>query len=596
MMMGMLFLSIGLALPKTIPVSEVKKGMTGECLTVFEGAGDHVEPFGFVVKGVMPGALGPGRDLVMVRLVGEKAEFTGVVAGMSGSPCSIEGRLLGALSYRFGSFTKQAIGGITPVADMAKVLELPRVLPPWRRPRAALTGAARKGWSNQPENAASERSFSPVPAREGLVPVSAPLAMSGVPPEVQRHFADFFDSMNFTPTVGSGGFAPSESGDRPQRLVPGGAVSMVFLRGDVNMGALCTVTTVEKNSVTACGHPVLGSGPISIPMGNATVLNTLASTQGSVKQFTTGPLVGEFSEDRLTAIAGRTGRIPQMVPVKGSIQTPTGTERFSFEAARDLALTPRYVAVGLASALAGRVEASQRGLVRVAGRVNIQGEEPIVFEEVYSGERDPRLWVHSAINAAQHVAAVWNTDFGPPPELGVEITAKVESEPIEEFIEDVFLDQGVVRAGSTFKVSVELRRMNESVEQGVEYETFSVKAPTTWAGNTVQVVAASARPAQAVADRVEGPARAQNLSQVVSILNRQRGGGYLYLMVVRDAPGLKTQSGSYGFLPPSAAATLAGGSLGRTSRTQGIALERRRKRPGSLSGAAKLTLKVEPSN
>ncbi len=61
-----------------MPLDEVKPGQKGQCLTVFEGT--EVEPFEFVVKGVMRDYLGPGRHLTMVKLLGEKPEFTGVVA------------------------------------------------------------------------------------------------------------------------------------------------------------------------------------------------------------------------------------------------------------------------------------------------------------------------------------------------------------------------------------------------------------------------------------------------------------------------------------------------------------------------------------
>lgn len=586
MVTSILLLMTGLSLPPTLPVAEIKAGMTGQCLTVFEGPGNNIEPFQFVVKGVMPGVLGPGRDLVMVRLQGEKAEFTGVVSGMSGSPCSIDGKLVGALSYRFGSFTKEAIGGITPIEYMLNVLELPTEAPPWRLPGMQIETSEADDWKALREGRAVART----PAPDGLVPVSAPLAMGGVPVEVQRHFAPYFESVGMTPMAGNGG-APKILG-KPQKLEPGSAVTMILTRGDVNIGALCTVTTVDKNSVTACGHPVFGSGVISMPMANATILNTLASTMGSVKQFFTGPTVGEITEDRLPAIAGYLGRSPKMVPVSGTVETPAAKSDFSFEVARDLSFTPRYVAVGIASSLSGRIDAGQRGLVRFNGRVSVKGEEPIVIEDVYAGERDPGLLIYSAIDVAQAVSSVWNTGFGPPPELSVEVNARVELEPIEERIEDMYLDRGVVRAGEPFNVTVRLRREYG----GVEYETFKVQVPRTWAGSEVDLFAASSLGAESVAGEVQGRPRPQNVKQIVRYLNKRRGDGYVYFMAVRKGPGLSTEVDTYSFLPPSAVATFAGGSPYRSSRNRGLAWEERRKRPGVVAGGAALTLKVEQPN
>ncbi|MBI3179085.1 MAG: hypothetical protein HYZ27_05450, partial [Deltaproteobacteria bacterium] len=151
--MNTLFM-IALALPPVLPVSEVRPGQKGECLTVFQG--DHVESFPFEVRGVMQNFLGPGRDLVLVRLGGDKAEFTGVVAGMSGSPCSIDGRLLGALAYAFAMFAKEPIAGITPMGGMLDVFTLPDEKRPWR-----VSAEAQSDWDTFRAGRATAREAAP---------------------------------------------------------------------------------------------------------------------------------------------------------------------------------------------------------------------------------------------------------------------------------------------------------------------------------------------------------------------------------------------------------------------------------------------------
>ncbi len=73
------------------------------------------------ILGVLKNVLGPDQDMILARLHGSKPEYTGVVAGMSGSPVYIDGKLLGALSYRIGQFSKEPIAGITPIAEMLAV-------------------------------------------------------------------------------------------------------------------------------------------------------------------------------------------------------------------------------------------------------------------------------------------------------------------------------------------------------------------------------------------------------------------------------------------------------------------------------------------
>ena len=102
-----------------MPLEEVRPGMQAVVHTVFEAS--DIEEFQAEIIDVMPNFLGPGQDLILARLRGERVEYTGVAAGMSGSPVYIDGRLIGALSYRIGSFMKEPIAGITPIAAMLDI-------------------------------------------------------------------------------------------------------------------------------------------------------------------------------------------------------------------------------------------------------------------------------------------------------------------------------------------------------------------------------------------------------------------------------------------------------------------------------------------
>ena len=104
---------------KVFPLSQIKRGMQGVAYTVFEGV--NPEPMQVEILGVLKDSLGPGQDMILARLHGTKPEFTGVVAGMSGSPVYIDGKLVGAISYRIGQFSKEPIAGITPIEQMLEV-------------------------------------------------------------------------------------------------------------------------------------------------------------------------------------------------------------------------------------------------------------------------------------------------------------------------------------------------------------------------------------------------------------------------------------------------------------------------------------------
>ena len=97
-------------------IAEIRTGMVGTGHTVFDGT--HVEEFRAHILGVIENVIGPQRNLILARLEGGPLANTGVIAGMSGSPVYIEGRLIGAVSYSLGSFSKEPIAGITPIAEM----------------------------------------------------------------------------------------------------------------------------------------------------------------------------------------------------------------------------------------------------------------------------------------------------------------------------------------------------------------------------------------------------------------------------------------------------------------------------------------------
>jgi hypothetical protein len=105
------------------PLSQIRAGMKATAWTVFTGT--KPEPMDVEILGILRGTRGPGHDMILVQLHGSHPEYTGVVEGMSGSPVYIGDKLVGALAYRIGQFTKDPIAGITPIEQMLEVRDLP---------------------------------------------------------------------------------------------------------------------------------------------------------------------------------------------------------------------------------------------------------------------------------------------------------------------------------------------------------------------------------------------------------------------------------------------------------------------------------------
>src|SRR6202049_5027088 len=105
--------------PAIMPLDQIHEGMKGTALTVFQGV--KPESMDVEVLGVMHNVNGPKGDIILIRLHGTKPEYTGVVAGMSGSPVYFDGKLAGALAFRIGEFSKEPIAGVTPIEEMLEI-------------------------------------------------------------------------------------------------------------------------------------------------------------------------------------------------------------------------------------------------------------------------------------------------------------------------------------------------------------------------------------------------------------------------------------------------------------------------------------------
>src|SRR5258708_31478001 len=89
------------ATTQIMPLDEVRPGMKGVAYTVFQGT--KPEPMGLEVLGVLRNLNGPRSNMILVRLIGDKPEYTRAVAGMSGSPAYINEKLVGELGVKIGS-------------------------------------------------------------------------------------------------------------------------------------------------------------------------------------------------------------------------------------------------------------------------------------------------------------------------------------------------------------------------------------------------------------------------------------------------------------------------------------------------------------
>ena len=362
------------AVTKFFPLSQIRRGQQGVAYTVFEGT--RPEPMALEILGVLHNAIGPRQDMILARLEGAKPEYTGVVAGMSGSPVYIDGQLVGALAYRIGQFSKEPIAGITPISEMLGVTEesgspdtemADAVLRPASSDEASLAGA-------------STRAAAPPGLAGGLGnglirPMDTPLVFSGFNSAALQLWKEHAPA-GLMPVEGIGGSASDEK--QPGRLMPGSAVSAVLVRGDLDIAATCTVTYVDPKRMLACGHPITQFGPVSMPMTKADVVATLASPMDSFKIINTTETIGSITEDRESAIMGVFGRTARMIPVTLHVTGDGASakrerEALHFEVIDQPLITPMAVMVAVYQGLMEENAYSAQTTYRLQGAVKLGG-------------------------------------------------------------------------------------------------------------------------------------------------------------------------------------------------------------------------------
>lgn len=462
--------------PKTtaiLPLSEVHRGMTGTAWTVFQGS--VPEPMRVEILGVLRGARGPGQDMILAQLHGAKPEYTGVVEGMSGSPVYVDGKLIGSLSYRIGQFSKDPIAGITPIEQILEVRDLAahdselreaaNVRPgeSLESPEAYTPSFLASSLASAAENTGTSKASGLFDANTVFQPIETPLVMSGFSPDAIRFWQERTAGTSLT-TVAVGGTgaasAPDVSHVSPhQGLVPGSAVSMQLVRGDLEISATCTVTYVDPKQLLACGHPVLEAGLVSLPMTTADVLATLASPLQAFKIINTGATVGEFTEDRESGIRGVFGTKAQMIPMHITIDTAEGSQKVNVDILDLPSLTPLAMQVVLYQSLLQTNESSSALSYHVTGKIDLADFPSVPLDQWAAADSGlapaPMM---AALEAGQQFQQLYSNGARQGAVRQIDLHVEGVSRHVQVALEQARVVSGnIIHAGDTVEVEATLR-------------------------------------------------------------------------------------------------------------------------------------------
>jgi hypothetical protein len=505
-----------------LPLSQVRPGMQGYAYTIF--AGDQIEKFDLEVIGVLENFLGPKQSIILVELKGPKVEHTGVVAGMSGSPVYLNGKLAGALSLKLGIFTKEPIAGVTPIQD---------VLYP---PAQSAPSQAASQQLGLPSEASARTGL---PSGSVLEPIETPLVFSGFQPAALQQFASQIQGYGFVAAQG-GTAAP-----RPEdaHLVAGDMAGMVLVQGDASINSACTVTAVQADRVFLCGHPFLSLGDVQLPMARSRVVTTLSSELASTKIVNVAGSIGTITGDHLTVVTGKLGAPPAMIPLDLTLSAAAlggpKQKTLHFELVNHPKLTPLLVALTTFNGLTQNSLYGEGTTLHLSGEIRLQGHAPVQLENTFApGDTLSPDGLPIALTMQSVFTRLFVNTFEPAKVDGISL--RVESVPGRKSftIESAWLEKGEAAPGETLRVRVLLRPYRGAAR----VEETTVRIPEQIArGTTLRVLVSDAdllnRASRgfAFAGAGGGPA---GLDQLISLLNRERRNDRLYVGLFVPAPTL----------------------------------------------------------
>ncbi len=532
-----------------LALNDLQPGMKGEVWTVFKGR--TAEPFAVQVTGILRNALGPGKSMILCELTDPRVQSMGAVAGMSGSPLYIDGRLAGVLAYQIQRFETVRYAGFTPINDMLELSTLP----------------AGKDFVPAPVALKGDRQArSTELGSMQISPMALAFSLSGLAPNVAADFEPRFAALGLNVTALGGNMPAANDATTtpalPPDLKPGDVVAVALAVGDVSLSGTGTVSYVDGNRILAFGHPMLALGATDLPMATAEIVAILPSQYNSVKIGNTGGIIGSFSQDRLSGIYGELGRKPAMVPV--DIEFPGRTNRRSlhFEVVRNEQVLPMIAATGLTQAVMGSNESGIPQGLKITTIVDFPGTPAVEVSQLYAGAQGFRQGLGDFVGNL----SLWL--FNPYERIFPErIRFRVEDtrENPQGVVEQMLVSRAEAGPGEHLDLTVGWRGyQNEAASERV-----GLTIPRDWAGKELEVILTTGPALDELTGRSHAVPVAQlrSFEEYISALRDFRQSDGLYLAVVGKARLLTDQRATTQDMP---------GSLERIARSADEARFQRR--------------------
>lgn len=550
---------------------ELRPGMQLTGVTSIQGT--ELTNFKGRILGVERGAFA-GGNMIWVELEGDFLGQHGVAAGMSGSPCYVDGRLIGAVGYGF-PFSQKPIAGVTPIESMLEVLELTRQdLKPSEEldfPPSATGGVwtldelkemALESHLPKAVPLTIETDRLPEEVREDLQrsggtvdlkPLGLPLSISSREPSVYGALQKLVQRQGLELSPGTISGATLDSSAFPA-LKPGSAIGMTLMTGDLTVGGYGTVTHVDGDRLIAFGHPAFGWGTTDIPLSPCEMFALQPSYNLTFKLGQVAMPIGVIRQDRLPAIGGIIGPVPDFLPYHVRIKSATtGREKsFNFRLWDNRVYTPALAMSGLAQAIAMSDRTNGEATATATYKIGVEGAPTVEKSLFYSTLDGPDLELSSSLR--QDLAVLKVNPFRRTKIKSLDVTLEISDRIQASSLVSVTADREVYRPGETVRLAVYLQPYRgERVLKEIE---LPLSADLVDGSYDLFVGDADSRLAME-RERAPGLFTPMNFQQLVDAIKKHYTANQLYVVLRQTDEGLTVHGQELPSLPESLRSTFA---------------------------------------
>jgi len=531
-------------------LSEIKPGMEGEGKTIFKGS--TIETFKFKVLGILDKFVSD-KNMIIAELFAPELTDGGVIAGMSGSPVYIGGKLIGSVSYGLSNFSKKPIAGITPIEDILKIsdysgsvdsVEISDIKIDFSKENVKRVAEAIR---NQ---LVSRMNFSPA---KSMMPIKLFSSSRGFSPEAVAILQEVFVPLqNFS--IGKD-IDKNKFNEELFTVHPADAVSIPLIRGDAMYAATGTVTYVDGKKAYVFGHPFFNLGTVDFPLHRAEVISVVPSYESSFKLVVTRNMVGAVQQDRFSGVQAELGKTPYMIPLK--IFLKNRNKIFNLELVSHPLLTPALTYMSLLNALLAEYQEFGFQSIAVNGKIFIENEDNVVLNDLFSGTSafDEFSSLVMAVNYflmnnKEKNIKIQKMDF----EIsGREVIKKAE-------LENVLIDKNAYLPEEPIAIRMFLKN-----EKGANFEEqVAIKAPNLKPGSVFYLMAADAMEVTEFDNKfIKTAYFPTKLNALIRAINNIRKNNRIYLKIFVPSQGVFINGFEYPYLPSSVSNVLFYNSLSK---------------------------------